>query len=419
MALPVRTASVRTTDRDVQTKSSQLRPPNNANQLRKLTSNHSSLPKRAIPPAGEDSSAVEKASSYTANQNSSRIPSPFKQRSIAKSDDVVSDNTNSAQVSTETRSRPRSTVLISLQPHQGVSRTRSTSGVSSISVASDRSSKVTNTNLRKYQLAPRDSDPRKTKLAPRQQSLTNSDLTNCSAAAQSFLVPQQRECLANEFLQLTLVHQDSSQALANYARSIERCLVKGQVELDLMRTDVLGRHQELDAALNLSALNEWFQAHGKEGFCQNVQNLSIILRDLHHLEQRFVGKKGLSGTFESWMKRIVQYTTSKNGGSSDLPTMHIVVEQSMQSELEQFLDQATSTLALLHALPHTSMGSSLHTVVHDHCVLAKSLILECQALLQIRTNVIFTYRKWVEIEVQKALHDHTKDGSRTLSAWED
>lgn len=421
MPLPIRTAARRKVevDREAQRTPSHSQRLESSRQLRKPTLDHAAVTKIEIPPEGEDSSAASTRFSSEVSQSKSRIPSPFKQSATIPSNHNAAAVSASRPVQQSGHSRQRSAVLPPSNARPKPGHARSASIVSSTTTASNLSLKPTSTKLVDPQNKSATANPTKTRLVSRQQIAGQTDiLTTTGAQRESH--PQFNDRLANEYLQLTVVNEDASKSLSKYASSVETCLAQKQSEVDSIRATLLDKQNEVDAVGNICALDDWLQAHGRNRFCQVLQDFSIAVSDLSQLTQILNGADGLAQNVRTWCNKIASIRNGRSGSEIDQGTISLDHPNSLQIELERFLKQVTGSLIILESMPRILADSSLYDLIQQFCKLGTSLAAQCHALLRVLDNSVSTCKDWINGEVQDALLQQRLDTPvGRLPAWSD
>ncbi|KAK5070366.1 hypothetical protein LTR64_000037 [Lithohypha guttulata] len=399
MPLPVRSASVRTTNQDAKPTTTSTRSRQSASQASKLR-----IPKpetkfsSANSTLSEDTSAAlicKSPEDKMHSQSSSRIPSPFK----------ATPGAQSTQRPTQLKghARQRSTILpfVSARPATGHSR--------SISAVTVNTSATPNNERPQIQIRGiNDRKPTSSLASSRSnlsmlQRMVSIDNTAHATPNQRAAGPlTQVELLQNELLQLSVVHDKSSRSLHLYQRSIRSFLDKKQAKLVLLHTQLLEKSRAFSVAHNLSALDKWLSMQGSsQQASQSIQDLSVALRNTLHLKGIFDDEDGLVEAFEGWLSEARVDDRKGDGYAS----IHVDFERSIAPALRRFEQQITSLTSVLSSLPLAERGSSLACVIQDHLLLAKSMILQCQVMLEIGETIVTNHRRWLDNEIEAALHD--------------
>jgi len=391
MSLPERRASVRTSTTDTR----KLTPrPAQASQVRKIQETDG--PKKA-------STATSAKDSTVASQGLSRIPSPFKRDSLNSSSYSHQANTDRSGPPLRGHSRQRSAVLPppSTRPKLGHQRSISVVSVNTTSTSGSDVSRAPARSRVDARQSP--AKPTKPQVAP------HSRVTALEAPSlRPNSVTGHLEKLHNEFLQLSIVHKKSPQALQAFERSIAISLSNSRSALVKVRADVYAQKHALSTASNLLAVDNLLQELGYQKTCQFLQDLSVAVRDLHNLERIFEGEDGLVAEFDVWRRNIVVGSVSedKQDTTFDYASMHVMFDKELAPELQRFKLQVASLVATMASLSGCASESSMSLIIQEQSSVASGLLSECQVLLQIGNQLVSEQRQWLDQEITAAISEN-------------
>lgn len=390
MPLPVRTASVRTTDTRKNT--SRLARPAQANPIRKTQDLE--RPEQANTSFPEDRTPSDSANG---SQPSSRIPSPFKLDRPAFTNHIHQTSTAQAKPPPKGHSRQRSAVLPPLSSGQKFGHSRSISAIS-VNTRSSSGNDVSQVSAKsRFNVS---QSPAKTVKAQPETRPSALAVPN-SRQIQNAVLP---ESLQNELLQLSMVHKESAPRLRAFERSIATSLAGKQAHLTSVRADVQRQKQDISTASNLLAIDSWLQQIGYQKTCQSVQDLSVVVRDLQTLERIFEGEDGLAAAFDKWSYGIANRDGEDMPLTSDDTALDVVFEKELAPELQRFKQRVTSSVATLTSLSACSPDSSMCLTIQGQASLAKCLLSQSQVMLLIGNELASEHRQWIEQEIAAAVN---------------